>query len=126
MSFSLSRSNKGAVGNSVTTILHNNYSEKPLTPKSSQPEAVVQVCPEIQRKEMFDISQLVFSVSEFPIIFFSQQHPEGHSKRRGDSRQQLPDKVPEEFLFDFLHVKQQISSVGPTRQPRPVSKEGGH
>ncbi|XP_068610587.1 centrosomal protein of 131 kDa [Brachionichthys hirsutus] len=28
-------SNKGAVGNSVTTILHNNYSEKPLTPKSS-------------------------------------------------------------------------------------------
>ncbi|XP_029934004.1 centrosomal protein of 131 kDa isoform X1 [Myripristis murdjan] len=29
------RSNKGAVGNSVTTILHNNYSEKPLTPKSS-------------------------------------------------------------------------------------------
>lgn len=31
----LSRSNKGAVGNSVTTILHNNYSEKPLTPKSS-------------------------------------------------------------------------------------------
>lgn len=33
--FFLSRSNKGAVGNSVTTILHNNYSEKPLTPKSS-------------------------------------------------------------------------------------------
>lgn len=33
--FCLSRSNKGAVGNSVTTILHNNYSEKPLTPKSS-------------------------------------------------------------------------------------------
>ncbi|XP_016889877.1 centrosomal protein of 131 kDa isoform X1 [Cynoglossus semilaevis] len=29
------RSNKAAVGNSVTTILHNNYSEKPLTPKSS-------------------------------------------------------------------------------------------
>ncbi|KAF7654678.1 hypothetical protein LDENG_00066600 [Lucifuga dentata] len=29
------RSNKGAVGNSVTTMLHNNYSEKPLTPKSS-------------------------------------------------------------------------------------------
>ncbi|XP_028332100.1 centrosomal protein of 131 kDa isoform X2 [Gouania willdenowi] len=29
------RSNKGGVGNSVTTILHNNYSEKPLTPKSS-------------------------------------------------------------------------------------------
>uniref|UniRef100_A0A672YFR9 Centrosomal protein 131 n=1 Tax=Sphaeramia orbicularis TaxID=375764 RepID=A0A672YFR9_9TELE len=29
------RSNKGAMGNSVTTILHNNYSEKPLTPKSS-------------------------------------------------------------------------------------------
>uniref|UniRef100_A0A671XK29 Centrosomal protein 131 n=1 Tax=Sparus aurata TaxID=8175 RepID=A0A671XK29_SPAAU len=29
------RSNKGAVGNSVTTILHNNYSDKPLTPKSS-------------------------------------------------------------------------------------------
>ncbi|XP_023805049.1 centrosomal protein of 131 kDa isoform X2 [Oryzias latipes] len=29
------RSNKGTVGNSVTTILHNNYSEKPLTPKSS-------------------------------------------------------------------------------------------
>ncbi|CAB1312994.1 unnamed protein product, partial [Coregonus sp. 'balchen'] len=28
-------SNKGAVGNSVTTILHNNYSDKPLTPKSS-------------------------------------------------------------------------------------------
>ncbi|XP_028991064.1 centrosomal protein of 131 kDa isoform X2 [Betta splendens] len=29
------RSNKGAVGNAVTTILHNNHSEKPLTPKSS-------------------------------------------------------------------------------------------
>ncbi|XP_036392275.1 centrosomal protein of 131 kDa [Megalops cyprinoides] len=29
------RSNKGAVGNSVTPILHNNHSEKPLTPKSS-------------------------------------------------------------------------------------------
>ncbi|XP_067286547.1 centrosomal protein of 131 kDa isoform X3 [Pseudorasbora parva] len=29
------RSNKAAVGNSVTTILHNNHSEKPLTPKSS-------------------------------------------------------------------------------------------
>ncbi|XP_066560484.1 centrosomal protein of 131 kDa isoform X1 [Amia ocellicauda] len=29
------RSNKAAVGNSVTTILHNNYSDKPLTPKSS-------------------------------------------------------------------------------------------
>ncbi|KAK2820121.1 hypothetical protein Q5P01_023080 [Channa striata] len=29
------RSNKGAVGNSVSTILHNNHSEKPLTPKSS-------------------------------------------------------------------------------------------
>uniref|UniRef100_A0A6Q2WVV9 Centrosomal protein 131 n=1 Tax=Esox lucius TaxID=8010 RepID=A0A6Q2WVV9_ESOLU len=29
------RSNKGAVGNSVTTILHNNYSDQPLTPKSS-------------------------------------------------------------------------------------------
>ncbi|XP_061565059.1 centrosomal protein of 131 kDa [Cololabis saira] len=29
------RSNKGAVGNAVTTILHNNYSDKPLTPKSS-------------------------------------------------------------------------------------------
>ncbi|XP_037546895.1 centrosomal protein of 131 kDa [Nematolebias whitei] len=29
------RSNKGAVGNSVTTIMHNNRSEKPLTPKSS-------------------------------------------------------------------------------------------
>lgn len=29
------RSNKGTVGNSVTTILHNNYSDKPLTPKSS-------------------------------------------------------------------------------------------
>uniref|UniRef100_A0A8C4FCP2 Centrosomal protein 131 n=1 Tax=Dicentrarchus labrax TaxID=13489 RepID=A0A8C4FCP2_DICLA len=33
--FVFPRSNKGAVGNSVTTILHNNYSEKPLTPKSS-------------------------------------------------------------------------------------------
>nr|XP_057922883.1 centrosomal protein of 131 kDa isoform X2 [Doryrhamphus excisus] len=29
------RSNKGAVGNSVTPILHNNHAEKPLTPKSS-------------------------------------------------------------------------------------------
>ncbi|XP_077359546.1 centrosomal protein of 131 kDa isoform X3 [Festucalex cinctus] len=29
------RSNKGAVGNAVTTILHNNHGEKPLTPKSS-------------------------------------------------------------------------------------------
>ncbi|XP_018600946.1 centrosomal protein of 131 kDa isoform X2 [Scleropages formosus] len=29
------RSNKGAVGNSVTPILHNNHSDKPLTPKSS-------------------------------------------------------------------------------------------
>ncbi|XP_077406756.1 centrosomal protein of 131 kDa isoform X2 [Vanacampus margaritifer] len=29
------RSNKGAVGNAVTTILHNNHAEKPLTPKSS-------------------------------------------------------------------------------------------
>ncbi|RXN24061.1 centrosomal protein of 131 kDa [Labeo rohita] len=29
------RSNKAAVGNSVTPILHNNHSEKPLTPKSS-------------------------------------------------------------------------------------------
>ncbi|NP_001340794.1 centrosomal protein of 131 kDa [Danio rerio] len=29
------RSNKAAVGNAVTTILHNNHSEKPLTPKSS-------------------------------------------------------------------------------------------
>ncbi|MGH0125457.1 UNVERIFIED_CONTAM: hypothetical protein FKN15_019083 [Acipenser sinensis] len=29
------RSNKGAVGNSVTTILHNNCPDKPLTPKSS-------------------------------------------------------------------------------------------
>uniref|UniRef100_A0A3Q3CH79 Centrosomal protein 131 n=1 Tax=Haplochromis burtoni TaxID=8153 RepID=A0A3Q3CH79_HAPBU len=34
-SFTANNSNKGAVGNSVTTILHNNYSEKPLTPKSS-------------------------------------------------------------------------------------------
>ncbi|KAM9424452.1 centrosomal protein of 131 kDa [Pholidichthys leucotaenia] len=34
------RSNKGAVGNSVTTILHNNYSEKPLTPKSSNQKPV--------------------------------------------------------------------------------------
>uniref|UniRef100_A0A3Q3K0C0 Centrosomal protein 131 n=1 Tax=Monopterus albus TaxID=43700 RepID=A0A3Q3K0C0_MONAL len=33
--FTANNSNKGAVGNSVTTILHNNYSEKPLTPKSS-------------------------------------------------------------------------------------------
>ncbi|XP_035261990.1 centrosomal protein of 131 kDa isoform X2 [Anguilla anguilla] len=29
------RSNKGAVGNAVTTILHNNHSDQPLTPKSS-------------------------------------------------------------------------------------------
>ncbi|XP_019730088.1 centrosomal protein of 131 kDa isoform X2 [Hippocampus comes] len=29
------RSNKGAVGNAVTTILHNNHGDKPLTPKSS-------------------------------------------------------------------------------------------
>ncbi|XP_030631202.1 centrosomal protein of 131 kDa [Chanos chanos] len=29
------RSNKGAVGNSVTPILHNNHADKPLTPKSS-------------------------------------------------------------------------------------------
>ncbi|XP_061667072.1 LOW QUALITY PROTEIN: centrosomal protein of 131 kDa [Syngnathoides biaculeatus] len=29
------RSNKGAVGNAVTAILHNNHGEKPLTPKSS-------------------------------------------------------------------------------------------
>uniref|UniRef100_A0A3B1JT43 Centrosomal protein 131 n=1 Tax=Astyanax mexicanus TaxID=7994 RepID=A0A3B1JT43_ASTMX len=29
------RSNKGAMGNAVTTILHNNHSDKPLTPKSS-------------------------------------------------------------------------------------------
>lgn len=29
------RSNKAAVGNAVTAILHNNHSEKPLTPKSS-------------------------------------------------------------------------------------------
>ncbi|XP_028674883.2 centrosomal protein of 131 kDa isoform X2 [Erpetoichthys calabaricus] len=29
------RSNKGTVGNSVTTILHNNYPDKQLTPKSS-------------------------------------------------------------------------------------------
>uniref|UniRef100_A0A3Q2YDB0 Centrosomal protein 131 n=1 Tax=Hippocampus comes TaxID=109280 RepID=A0A3Q2YDB0_HIPCM len=28
-------SNKGAVGNAVTTILHNNHGDKPLTPKSS-------------------------------------------------------------------------------------------
>uniref|UniRef100_A0A3Q2ZCL3 Centrosomal protein 131 n=1 Tax=Kryptolebias marmoratus TaxID=37003 RepID=A0A3Q2ZCL3_KRYMA len=33
--FTANNSNKGAVGNSVTTILHNNHSEKPLTPKSS-------------------------------------------------------------------------------------------
>uniref|UniRef100_A0A7N5ZW78 Centrosomal protein 131 n=1 Tax=Anabas testudineus TaxID=64144 RepID=A0A7N5ZW78_ANATE len=33
--FTANNSNKGAVGNSVTTILHNNYSDKPLTPKSS-------------------------------------------------------------------------------------------
>ncbi|XP_051888745.1 centrosomal protein of 131 kDa isoform X2 [Pristis pectinata] len=35
------RSNKGTVGNSVTTMLHNNYStvDKPLTPKSSNQKA---------------------------------------------------------------------------------------
>ncbi|XP_054454922.1 centrosomal protein of 131 kDa [Anoplopoma fimbria] len=109
------RSNKGAVGNSVTTILHNNYSEKPLTPKSSnQRPSFNNILKATANDEVSqDNSSLTKSQKNFSSASSSSNNRSPVSAQRGSPVPSRRREVTEEEAERFI---QQVNQAAVTIQ----------
>ncbi|XP_077958767.1 centrosomal protein of 131 kDa isoform X5 [Gasterosteus aculeatus] len=109
------RSNKGAVGNSVTTILHNNYSEKPLTPKSSnQRPSFNNILKATANDEVSqDNSSLTKSQKNFSSTSSTSNNKSPASARRGSPAPSGRREVTEEQAERFI---QQVNQAAVTIQ----------
>ncbi|XP_070707874.1 centrosomal protein of 131 kDa [Pempheris klunzingeri] len=109
------RSNKGAVGNSVTTILHNNYSEKPLTPKSSnQKPSFNNILKATANDEVsLENGSLTKSQKNFSSISCSSNNKSPVSAQRGSPVLSRRREVTEEEAERFI---QQVNQAAVTIQ----------
>uniref|UniRef100_A0A8C9ZPB4 Centrosomal protein 131 n=1 Tax=Sander lucioperca TaxID=283035 RepID=A0A8C9ZPB4_SANLU len=107
------RSNKGAVGNSVTTILHNNYSEKPLTPKSSnqRPSNILKATANDEVSQ--DNSSLTKSQKNFSSASSTSNNRSPVSAQRGSPGLSRRREVTEEEAERFI---QQVNQAAVTIQ----------
>ncbi|KAM8837152.1 centrosomal protein of 131 kDa [Spinachia spinachia] len=105
------RSNKGAVGNSVTTILHNNYSEKPLTPKSSnQRPSFNNILKATANDEVsLDNSSVTKSQKNFSSTSSTSNNKSPSSARRGSPTPSRRREVTEEEAERFIQQVNQAA-----------------
>ncbi|XP_041077532.1 centrosomal protein of 131 kDa-like, partial [Polyodon spathula] len=97
------RSNKGAVGNSVTTILHNNCPDKPLTPKSSNQKPAS--LNNIMKATVNDEGSLEnSSLTKSQKNFSSPNNNAAHSSPALLRRQEVTEEEAERFIQQVNHA----------------------
>ncbi|XP_077595448.1 centrosomal protein of 131 kDa isoform X2 [Stigmatopora nigra] len=103
------RSNKGAVGNTVTTILHNNHGDKPLTPKSFNQKPPFNNILKANDHISLETGSLTKSQKNFSSASSNNKSPAG----RGSPHPQRRDQVSEEEAERFI---QQVNQAAVTIQ----------
>ncbi|XP_077056490.1 centrosomal protein of 131 kDa isoform X1 [Siphateles boraxobius] len=103
------RSNKAAVGNSVTTIFHNNHSEKPLTPKSSnqKPSFNNIIKATVNDDSTLDVSgSLTKSQKNFSSASSSSNNNAPHSPRSPGQprRREVTEEEAERYIQQVNHA----------------------
>ncbi|XP_061611324.1 centrosomal protein of 131 kDa isoform X10 [Phyllopteryx taeniolatus] len=92
------RSNKGAVGNAVTAILHNNHGEKPLTPKSSNQRPPFNNILKANDDVSLESASLTKSQKNFSSASSNDKSPAGRGRPLPRRREQVSEQEAERFI----------------------------
>ncbi|XP_057682810.1 centrosomal protein of 131 kDa isoform X2 [Corythoichthys intestinalis] len=94
------RSNKGAVGNAVTTILHNNHGDKPLTPKSSNQRPPFNNILKATANDdvSLESGSLTKSQKNFSSASSNNKSPGGRGSPQPQRRDQVSEEEAERFI----------------------------
>ncbi|XP_061562148.1 centrosomal protein of 131 kDa isoform X3 [Phycodurus eques] len=92
------RSNKGAVGNAVTAILHNNHGEKPLTPKSSNQRPPFNNILKANDDVSLESASLTKSQKNFSSASSNDKSPAGRGCPLPRRREQVSEEEAERFI----------------------------
>ncbi|XP_060796222.1 centrosomal protein of 131 kDa isoform X1 [Neoarius graeffei] len=97
------RSSKAAVGNSVTTMLHNNHSDKPLTPKSSNQKPCFNnlIKATVNDEGTLESSSLTKSQKNFSASSGSNNNV---SSSRSPRRREVTEEEAERFIQQVSHA----------------------
>ncbi|KAK3529115.1 hypothetical protein QTP70_016547 [Hemibagrus guttatus] len=100
------RSSKAAVGNSVTTMLHNNHSDKPLTPKSSNQKPCFNniIKATVNDEGTLESSSLTKSQKNFSAPSSSNNNVSSSRSPRSPRRQEVTEEEAERFIQQVSHA----------------------
>ncbi|XP_053495902.1 centrosomal protein of 131 kDa isoform X1 [Ictalurus furcatus] len=100
------RSSKAAVGNSVTTMLHNNHSDKPLTPKSSNQKPCFNniIKATVNDEGTLEGSSLTKSQKNFSASSGSNNNVSSSRSPRSPRRQEVTEEEAERFIQQVSHA----------------------
>lgn len=100
------RSSKAAVGNSVTTMLHNNHSDKPLTPKSSNQKPCFNniIKATVNDEGTLEGSSLSKSQKNFSASSGSNNNVSSSRSPRSPRRQEVTEEEAERFIQQVSHA----------------------
>ncbi|XP_026770567.3 centrosomal protein of 131 kDa isoform X1 [Pangasianodon hypophthalmus] len=100
------RSSKAAVGNSVTTMLHNNHSDKPLTPKSSNQKPCFNniIKATVNDEGTLESSSLTKSQKNFSASSGSNNNVSSSRSPRSPRRREVTEEEAERFIQQVSHA----------------------
>ncbi|XP_058261969.1 centrosomal protein of 131 kDa isoform X2 [Hemibagrus wyckioides] len=100
------RSSKAAVGNSVTTMLHNNHSDKPLTPKSSNQKPCFNniIKATVNDEGTLESSSLTKSQKNFSASSGSNNNVSSSRSPRSPRRREVTEEEAEKFIQQVSHA----------------------
>ncbi|XP_053367904.1 centrosomal protein of 131 kDa isoform X3 [Clarias gariepinus] len=100
------RSSKAAVGNSVTTMLHNNHSDKPLTPKSSNQKPCFNniIKATVNDEGTIESSSLTKSQKNFSASSGSNNNVSSSRSPRSPRRREVTEEEAERFIQQVSHA----------------------
>ncbi|XP_027018926.2 centrosomal protein of 131 kDa isoform X2 [Tachysurus fulvidraco] len=100
------RSSKAAVGNSVTTMLHNNHSDKPLTPKSSNQKPCFNniIKATVNDEGTLESSSLTKSQKNFSASTGSNNNVSSSRSPRSPRSREVTEEEAERFIQQVSHA----------------------
>ncbi|XP_046710438.1 centrosomal protein of 131 kDa isoform X3 [Silurus meridionalis] len=100
------RSSKAAVGNSVTTMLHNNHSDKPLTPKSSNQKPCFNniIKATVNDEGTLESSSLTKSQKNFSASSGANNNASSSRSPRSPRRQEVTEEEAERYIQQVSHA----------------------
>ncbi|KAK2866607.1 hypothetical protein Q7C36_002663 [Tachysurus vachellii] len=100
------RSSKAAVGNSVTTMLHNNHSDKPLTPKSSNQKPCFNniIKATVNDEGTLESSSLTKSQKNFTASSGSNNNVSSSRSPRSPRSREVTEEEAERFIQQVSHA----------------------